>query len=310
MDNFVEIVSEHTAGDPMREDVTWTYLTAPQIACKLAKRGTPVGDDTVRKLLDEHGFHLRQAEKTKTKQDVPNRNEQFENIARLKRKYQDSGDPIISMDSKKKEFIGELARDGRVYANGPNAVLDHDYPSWAAGKFVPHGLYDVRRNAGHLTLGFSHDTGQFACDSFRLWWNRHGKWTYPSAKSILLLCDAGGSNNCRHHIFKEDLQRLVNAIRISIRVAHYPPYCSKYNPIEHRLFPHVTRAWSGLIFRTLDIVTAGLRRVCTSTGLTLTYARLNREYALKRTASPSFLDACKMRFDRLLPHWNYTVVPN
>jgi len=294
----------------MQEDVFWTYLTAPQIASELAEYGTPVGDDTVRKLLDDFGFHQRQAEKTKTKEDVPNRNEQFENIARLKRKYLACGDPIISMDTKKKEFIGELHRAGRVYANGPNIVLDHDYPSWAVTKFVPHGLFDVGRNAGHLTLGFSHETSQFACDSFKLWWRRYGQWTYPRAKSILLLCDSGGSNNCRYHIFKEDLQRLVNAIGISIRVAHYPPYCSKYNPIEHRLFPHVTRAWSGLIFRTLDIVTAGLRRVCTSTGLTLTYAKLDREYATQRTVSPNFLDACKIQFDKLLPQWNYTVVPN
>jgi hypothetical protein len=308
-DNFVEIVCEHTAGDPMREDVVWTYLTPPQIACELAERGTPICDDTVRNLLDEYGFHRRKAEKTKTKDDVPHRNEQFKNITRLKQEYLDSANPIISMDSKKKEFIGDLFRDGRVYANGPNVVLDHDYPSWAVGKFVPHGLYDVRRNIGHLTLGFSHDTSQFACDSFRLWWNRHGARAYPRATSILLLCDGGGSNNCRHHIFKDDLQRLVNALGISLRVAHYPPHCSKYNPIEHRLFPHVTRAWSGLIFRTLDIITAGLKRVSTSTGLTLTYAVLDKVYALKRTVSQSFLDACSLQFEKRLPDWNYTVVP-
>ncbi len=293
----------------MREDVVWTYLTAPQIADELAERGTPVCDDTARKLLDEYGFHRRQAEKTKTKEDVPQRNEQFENIALLKQQYLDSANPIISMDSKKKEFIGDLFRDGRAYANGPNPVLDHDYPSWAVGKIVPHGLYDITRNLGHITLGMSHDTSQFACDSFRLWWNRHGGRAYPKATSILLLCDGGGSNNCRHHIFKEDLQRLVNALGISIRVAHYPPYCSKYNPIEHRLFPHVTRAWSGLIFRTLDIIAGGLQRVSTSTGLKLTYAVLDKVYALQRTVSQHFLDACPIQFDELLPEWNYTVIP-
>jgi hypothetical protein len=294
----------------MREDVTWTYLTPPQIARELARAGTPVCDDTVRNLLDEFGFHRRQAEKTKTKDQVPHRNEQFENIARLKQQYLESPNPIVSMDSKKKEFIGELFRGGRAYANGPNVVLDHDYPSWAVGKFIPHGLYDLKRNVGHVTLGTSHDTSQFACDSFRLWWRRHGTRAYPRATSILLLCDGGGSNNCRHHIFKEDLQRLVNSIRVSIRVAHYPPHCSKYNPIEHRLFPHVTRAWSGLIFRTLEIVTAGLRRVSTTTGLTLTYGLLDKIYALKRTVSQTFLDASPLQFDKLLPNWNYTVVPN
>ena len=305
----MEIVCAHLAGDPQREDVVWTYLTPPQIVHELARVGTPVCVDTVRNLFDEFGLHQRQAEKTKVKDVVLHRNEQFENIARLKQQFEDSANPIISMDSKKKEFIGELFRAGHAYGNGPNAVLDHDYPSWAVGKFIPHGLYDLKRNVGHITLGFSHDTSQFACDSFRLWWQRHGARAYPRATSILLLCDGGGSNNSRHHIFKEDLQRLVNAIGISIRVAHYPPYCSKYNPIEHRLFPHVTRAWSGLIFRTLDIVTQGLRRVATSTGLTLTYGVLDNVYALRRTVSQSFLDACPIQFAPLLPAWNYTVEP-
>jgi len=294
----------------MREDVTWTYLTAPQIADELAHCGLSVCTDTVRKLLDQYGFHRRQAEKTKTKDEVPQRNEQFENIARLKRQYLDSANPIISMDVKKKEFLGELFRDGRAYATGPNAVFDHDFPSYADGKLIPHGLYDLKRNVGHITLGLSHDTSQFACDSFRGWWRRHGARAYPRATSILMLCDGGGSNNCRHSIFKEDLQCLASSIGVSLRVAHYPPYCSKYNPIEHRLFPHVTRAWSGLIFRALDIVTAGLRRVSTRTGLKLTYAVLTKVYALGRTASQGFLDACPIQFDQLLPTWNYTALSN
>ncbi|HUT89901.1 MAG TPA: hypothetical protein VMY37_10410, partial [Thermoguttaceae bacterium] len=162
---------------------------------------------------------------------------------------------------------------------------------------------------GHITLGTSHDTSQFARDSFRLWWQRHGARAYPDAKSILLLCDGGGSNNCRHYIFKEDLQRVVNRMGIPIRVAHYPPYCSKYNPIEHRVYPHVTRAWCGVVFRALDIVTACLRRVWTSTGLKVTYAVLDKVYQLKRQASDRFLETFPVQFEDPLPEWNYTVVP-
>ena len=168
----------------------------------------------------------------------------------------------------------------------------------------------MKRNLGHITLGLSHDTSQFACDSFRLWWRRHGQHSYPKAKSILLLCDAGGSNSCRHYIFKEDLQRLVNQIGVPIRVAHYPPHCSKYNPIDHRLFCHVTRAWSGVIFRTLDIVTECLRRVWTSTGLKVTYAVLDKTYETKRRASDDFLAAFPIQVSDILPDWNYTAVPN
>jgi len=308
-DNLRQVVGDHTAGDPQRPDVTWTYLSSTEIAQRLEALGTPVGPDTVRSLLEELGFHKRQAEKTKTMGEAPDRNEQFEIIAGLKRQYQDSPNPIVSMDTKKKELLGEFFRDGQAWATGPNAVFDHDFPSYAQGKIIPHGLYDLKRNVGHITLGTSHDTGEFACDSLRLWWQRHGARAWPRAKSILLLCDGGGSNNCRHHIFKEDLQRLVNRIGIPIRVAHYPPHCSKYNPIEHRLFPHIARAWSGVIFRTWDIVTTCLRRVWTSTGLKLTYAVLDKEYLLKREASDDFLEAYPIQFQKRLPDWNYTVTP-
>lgn len=308
-ENLRRVVRDHTAGDPLREEVVWTYLSSTEIAEQLKRTGTPVGPDTVRRLLADSGFRKRQAEKTKVMAEVPFRNEQFENIAVLKRRYLRSPNPIISMDTKKKELLGEFFRAGESWANGPNATFDHDFPSYADGKVIPHGLYDVKRNAGHVTLGTSHDTSQFACDSLYLWWQRHGVRAYPKAESILLLCDGGGSNNCRHYIFKEDLQRPVNRIALPIRVAHYPPHCSKYNPIEHRLFPHVTRAWSGVIFRTLDIVTRCLRRVSTSTGLKVTYAVLNKIYQLKRHASDRFLESFPIRFAKRLPDWNYTVVP-
>ena len=307
--NFKAIVTDHTAGDPMREDVIWTYLSSTEIARELDRLGTPVSPDTVRGLLDEFGFHRREAEKVKTKFTVPFRNDQFENIARLKEQYFNSPNPVVSMDTKKKEFLGDLFRAGQAYSTGVNPVLDHDFPSYAEGKIIPHGLFDLKRNIGHITLGTSHDTSQFACDSFNLWWQRHGRRAYPDATSILLLCDGGGSNNCRHYIFKEDLLRLVSRIGISIRVAHYPTHCSKYNPIEHRLFSHVTRAWSGLIFRTMRIVTDGLRRVWTSTGLKVTYAVLDKVYALKRQASEGFRDSSSIQFEDDLPIWNYTAKP-
>jgi hypothetical protein len=294
----------------MREEVIWTYLTPPEIARQLTHMGTPVCPETVRGMLDDFGFSRRQPEKTKIMGQAEGRNEQFEIIADLKRAYFDSHDPIISMDTKKKELLGEFWRPGTAYGNGPNGVFDHDYPSFAEGKLVPHGLYDVRRNVGHLTLGLSHDTSQFACESLLLWWRRHGQRAWPDAKSLLLLCDGGGSNNCRHHIFKEDLQRTVNRIGLPIRVAHYPPYCSKYNPIEHRFFCHVTRAWSGIVFRSLEIVTNCLRRIWTSQGLQVTYAVLDKIYQLGRKASDEFMETYPIQAEQHLPDWNYTVVPD
>ncbi len=206
--------------------------------------------------------------------------------------------------------MGESYRAGDAYSTGANRVFDHDYPSYAEGKIIPHGLYDLKRNVGHITLGLSHDTSQFACDSFRLWWRRHGRRQYPHATSIFLLCDGGGSNHSRHHIFKEDLQRLASQLAVSIRVAHYPPHCSKYTPIEHRLFPHVTRAWSGLVFRSLEIITDSPRRVATSSGLKTTYAVLNKVYQLGRKASDDFLTANHIHHATTLPQWNYTAKPS
>lgn len=167
----------------------------------------------------------------------------------------------------------------------------------------------MRRNVGHITLGSSHDTSQFACDSLRLWWNRYGRRAWPDAYSMLLLCDGGGSNNWRHMIFKEDLQRLVNSIGLSIQVAHYPPHCSKYNPIEHRLFPHVTRAWSGVLFHTLNVVIDCLKRVWTSTGLKATTAVLDKTYHLGRQATDAFTTSYPILHENHLPNWNYNVIP-
>lgn len=309
-DHFLEVVSQHTAGDPQREEVIWTCLSLREIAQHLDDLGTPVGRDTVRVLLEDHGFARRHAEKRKAMGQAPFRNEQFEKIATLQAEYfASSANPILSMDTKKKEWLGDFFRAGSAWSTGSNTTWDHDFTSYATGRVIPHGVYDLKRNAGHLTLGTSHDTSEFACDSLRQWWRRCGRRAYPRARSILLLCDAGGSNHCRHHLFKEDLQRLVNELGISIRVAHYPPHCSKYNPIEHRLFPHVTRAWSGVVFRSWEIVVRSLERARTRTGLRVVTTVLDQVYQLRRKASQAFLQAAPILYDARLPDWNYTVIP-
>jgi hypothetical protein len=308
-DNLRQIVQDHTAGDPQHEEVVWTYLSPPEIVAQLGDRGSPVCVDTVRSLLRAQGFVERKAQKRLAMGATPFRNEQFEKIARLKAQYLASDDPILSMDSKKKEHLGNFYRDGRRYATDVIETFDHDFPSAADGVVIPHGLFDLKRNVGHVTLGFNHDTSQFACDSLGLWWRRYGQSAYPKARSILLLCDGGGSNNARHYIFKEDLLRLVNKIHIPIRVAHYPPYCSKYNPIEHRLFPHITRALSGVILKTVELITTLIRRTHTRTGLKVTVGILNKLYKTKREATDRFLESLPIHFDDFLPDWNYVVSP-
>ena len=238
----------------MREQVLWTNLTLGEIAQHLAQRGTAVSVTVVTQLLDEAGYVKRQAQRRQTLKHHPRRDEQFRHLAQVRRRYEDSKNPIASMDTKKKELVGNFYRDGKLYTLKELHTLDHDFPSAATRVIIPHGLYDVKGNCGHINLGVSHDTSQFACDSLKQWWQSKGSKDYPEAESLLLLCDGGGSNAASRYVFKAALQELVNEIGLEIQVGHYPPACSKYNPIEHRLFPHVTRACQGVIFVSVELV--------------------------------------------------------
>ena len=188
-------------------------------------------------------------------------------------------------------------------------TLDHDFPSAATGVIIPHGLYDVKGNRGHINLGVSHDTSQFACDSLKRWWQSEGSKDYPEAESLLLLCDGGGSNAASRYVFKAALQELVNEIGLEVQVGHYPPACSKYNPIEHRLFPHVTRACQGVIFVSVELVKELIERTKTKTGLTVTVDIISGNYPTGAKAPPGFKENMTILFDDHLPKWNYRVIP-
>ena len=175
---------------------------------------------------------------------------------------------------------------------------------------IPHGLYDMKRNDGHVNLGTSHDTGEFACDSLERWWVSRGRALYPQATSILLLCDGGGSNSASQYLFKEDLQRLVDRIGMEIRVAHDPPSTSKYNPIEHRLFPHLTRACRGVIFTSVELVKQLMEKATTRTGLQVTVDILDKVYQTGRKYAEGFKENMKIVFDEILPKLNYRAVPS
>ncbi len=188
-------------------------------------------------------------------------------------------------------------------------MFDHDWKSLAIGVAIPHGLYDLKLNVGYIQIGTSHDTSQFACDSIRYWWQHYGVAHYPSANSILLLCDGGGSNSSRAYLFKQDLQALVNELGIEIRIAHYPPYTSKYNPIEHRLFPHLTRVCQGIIFDSVEMVKDLMAKAKTCTGLRVLTTILDRVYKTGRQVTADFQQTMKIVFDDYLPQWNYTAQP-
>ena len=305
-----DVINAYTAGDPMQENIRWTHLYPREIVDLIfEKHQLKTSTTVVKKLLRFHGFRRRKAQKKTTMGTVKNRDEQFENIKLLREEYSATDNPILSVDTKKKEKIGNFYREGRLYTQETIKVNDHDFSSYAEGVVVPHGIYDLAQNHGYIHLGISKDTSQFACDSILYWWITAGKHLYPNATSILILCDGGGSNSSHYYIFKEELQRIANVIGVEIRIAHYPPYCSKYNPIEHRLFPHVTRACQGVVFKSIEIVKELISRTKTSTGLGVTVTLFEKVYETNRKASDAFKQNMPIVFDDYLPKWNYRAVP-
>jgi hypothetical protein len=309
--NLRVVLDEQTAGDPDDERVAYTELTPPQIAAAVTEMGTPVSAHVVRHLLEDYGLSLHKIEKVLAGGESPYRDAQFRRIAELRDEFLNAGEPAFSIDTKAKEHLGQLFREGRIWTQRPFQAFDHDFPSWATGVVIPHGIYDVGLNLGHINLGLSHDTSEFACDSFRWFWQCIGRQRHPYATKILLLCDCGGSNSANQHLFKRDLQLLANTIQLPIRVAHYPSYCSKYNPADRRFFPHVSRACQGMLFDTVDTVVRLMRRASTSTGLRTTVHVIRKAYLTGRKLADDAIAKIKqmIQFDDILPKWNYQAIP-
>ena len=307
--NLRQVLQEFTAGDPMRVGTLWTNLSLRELSRRLMELGTPAGRRVIRRLLRQLKLGRRTARKKKTMGHHPDRNAQFENIARLRREYQDARDPVISIDTKKKELLGNFHRPGSTFTEQTVETFDHDFGSAGQGKLIPHGVYDLTNQHAQINLNTSHDTGELCCDSIALWWEQHGREAYPQAQRLLILCDGGGSNSATQYLFKEDLQRLANRLGLELRVAHYPPYCSKHNPIEHRVFPHVTRACQGVILHTVEIAKQFIERAKTTTGLRVTVSMLDKVYATGRKYAKGFKQTMKIIFDQHLPKWNYRAIP-
>jgi hypothetical protein len=304
-----KILAEFTAGDPMREGVLWTNLSLRELSRRLTAMGTPASRRTIRRLLKALRLGRRTARKKKTMGHHPDRNAQFENIARLRREYQAAGDPVISIDTKKKEQLGNFHRSGQTYTQQTVETFDHDFPSAGDGKLIPHGIYDTTHNHAAIHLNTSHDTSELCCDSIALWWEEHGRAAWPEANRLLILCDGGGSNSATQYVFKEDLQRLADRLGIELRVAHYPPYCSKHNPIEHRVFPHVSRACQGVIFHGVEIAKQFIERAKTTPGLRVTVSILEKVYETGRKCAADFKSTMKIVYDDHLGKWNYRALP-
>lgn len=288
----------------------WTNLTPSEIRAKLLEKDCKASYYDACQLLACHNFRRRKLLKCETLQQAEGRSEQFEHITFLKDAFLSNGLPVLSIDTKKKELIGNFHRSGACYATEARKVSDHDFPSFAKGKVVPHGIYDIGQNKGYLTLGTSHDTSAFVCDNIEYFWADDLRWVYPDADWMLLLCDGGGSNNSKHYIVKQDFWGLAQRLQVNIMVAHYPPYCSKWNPIEHRFFCHVHRAWDGTVFENIQIVKELAQRTSTTTGLSIDVRINEGQYEIKRRVEDEFKNNINdyVRFSDMLPQWNYSFI--
>ena len=309
---FEEIVSSHMAGLPQDENVVWTGLSVPQIRCEFLKRGLDVSCHVIRGMLSSAGLKRRSFRKSLPLREVEDRDAQFKKIGAAKAACVEAGIPIFSIDTKKKEMVGNFRRNGQVYCTSSPKVYDHDFETFSEGTIVPHGIYDIARNTGYLTIGTSHDTSEFVCDNIERMWNSRLKQLYPGADMIVILCDGGGSNSCRHRIVKQDLMDLADRIGMKILVMHYPPYCSKFNPIEHRLFSQITRSWSGSPLYTVVDACRRAASTMTKKGLKVVAEIVDKAYETGRKVRESFHDRFdrQVLFDKSLHNWNYLISPS
>lgn len=306
-----------TAGDPMN-GCKWTHKTTEKIARELGQVGIHVSPNTVAKLLKEMKFSLRVNIKNlesgggKRKPLDPSiRDRQFRYIKRQRRDYARHGLPVISVDTKARVLIGPFYRKGRAWSHEAIEVLDHDFPSDADGIGIPYSIYDTLRNDALVCVGVSRDTAMFAVDAIRTWWLRAGRSHYPDAQEILILADCGGSNSYRTRLWKYELQEsFCNRVGLKVRVCHYPPGASKWNPIEHRVFPFITASWAGEPLVSYETMLKRIRTTTTKTGLKIRACLIDKQYEKGIKVSDDQMCDLSLKTYRVNPSWNYSIAPS
>ena len=298
-----------TAGDPVT-GLKWTRKTSAKISRELKRRGYRVGPDTVRRLLCQLGYRLRVNRKRLNKKHDPERDRQMRYLVRQRRAFQRAGFPVISVDAKQRELVGNFKNPGQTYRRKALDVLESDYPSEADGVAIPYGVYDVARNEGFVVVGTSHQTPEFAVAAIRRWWVQRGQHQYGDKRHLLIEADGGGANGNRCWLWKFGLQQLADEFGLTITVTHLPTNASKWNLIEHRLFCHIEANWAGQPLRDYETVLKFIRTTRTETGLRVRayWDKTAYQTGLKITAEQKAL--INLKPHRARPRWNYTIVPH
>jgi len=306
-----KLVEDHTAGSPVQTGRVWTSRSCESFSEALAERGFSVGANTVDDLLrNELGLSRRKMEKTLAMGQTADREAQFQRMSNWKRYFLARGWPVLSIDTKKKELLGRFERPGEAWTNGRLRAWDHDFPSSSWGKVIPYGVYDLAANEALVYLAQGADTGELAVDAIRRWWYRLGKRRYDATSPILLLADCGGSNGYRVPLFRQQLHMLSQLLGRTFRVCHLPPYCSKYNPIDHRLFCHLSRSLQAMQLTSIEVVYEAIHQTNTRTGLRVVCELAKRPYAAGTKARADFrANEPTIRDDRLSAY-NYKFSPN
>ena len=311
VDALEALVGPVTRGDP-RSPLRWTCKSTRTLAAELQRQGFEISSNTVGKLLRQQGYRLQANRKTIEGKQHPDRNAQFEYIHRRVRAHQRTGQPVISVDTKKKEPLGKMKNPGRTYRQqgDPEKVKTHDFPDTRLGKAVPYGVYDVTHNEAGVSVGVSHDTAEFAVAAIRRWWLRLGKKRFPGGQRLLITADCGGSNSPRTRLWRWALQQFANETGLKLELCHYPPGTSKWNRIEHRLFCHITRNWQGIPLESYEIVVNLIGSTRTETGLEVHAWLDENHYAKSKKVSDDALAEVRIRRKDFHGEWNYEILPN
>jgi Rhodopirellula transposase DDE domain len=307
LERFIEPA---TRGDPM-SPLRWTCKSTAKLAEELTRQNHPVTDRTVAMLLKQSGYSLQANRKTREGSSHPDRNAQFEYINRQVIAFQRRRQPVISVDTKKKELVGEFKNPGEEWQpkGQPQKVNVHDFPDKKLGKAIPYGVYDLACNEGWVSVGIDHDTAEFACASIQRWWNEMGSTRFPRATELLITADGGGSNSSRNRLWKKSLQCLADELDLTLNVCHFPPGTSKWNKIEHRLFCFITKNWRGRPLTTYEVIVNLIASTTTKAGLTVRAALDPRRYETGVEVSAEELARLQISRARFHGDWNYSIKP-
>jgi hypothetical protein len=304
-----ELLKDTVAGDPI-SGLKWTHRSLRKLRKALRRRGIRLAPSTIARLLSDLGFSLRTCRKQQAGIQDPDRDRQFRYIARMRKLYLAKGLPVISVDTKKKELVGNFKNAGRTWRRRSRKVLDHDYPSWALGQAIPVGIYDLGHNDGYVVVGTSHNTAAFIAAAICRWWRMVGRRRYPAARRLLLQMDGGGANDPRKWLWKIALQWLADETGLIIVVTHYPPGASKWNPIEHRMFSPISGNWAGEPLVSYETILKHIRTTRTETGFHCRAYLDRKDYPARQRAAPEDKARVRLKPGPVLSHWNYTLWPH